>query len=203
MNATIKIINDLPIVYIDGFYDDNELKLIMQDCLCLASTGSLYGVESGRVGVARSNGVPLKKGRSVFLDSVYADRNFSNILNVNRKLFRPDFIDIMVKENNLFRYLHTCNRDSTLFSYFEDSDYYEPHHDTDALTAISWFYQEPKKFEGGNLIVEGEYEIECVHGRIVLMLGITKHQVTEIKMKPWNMNKNLGRFCFSQFLSFQ
>jgi len=199
LSAKLDFINGLPFVVLDNLYTDEEVDLIFQESDYLISTNNLY--EPEKVGVAMKQNKSLKKGKSVFLDSIYTDRNFSHILNVNRKTFHPDLMDELEKKHMFFRYLKTANRDSTLFSYFETSDYYKPHHDNAVLSCISWFHKKPKGFTGGDLILEGEKTIKCKHNRTLLFPSIFQHEVTPVKMKPWKEGKGLGRYCFVQFIT--
>ena len=43
--------------------------------------------------------------------------------------------------------------DTSIISYYEDNDYYEPHHDKFMWTSLTWFYREPKKFTGGKFSI--------------------------------------------------
>jgi len=90
-----------------------------------------------------------------------------------------------------------------MISYFENSDYYEPHHDCACITVLSWLYREPRRFSGGDLIIENDLKVDCLNNRTIVFPSILKHEVTKIRMDKRDMNQNLGRFCITQFTLFQ
>ena len=202
IEAQIEYVKQLPVVILDNFYDENETKLMMQELCYYNSTGALY--EPEKVGVAHhDDGRVKKKGKSVFLDPLYNDRDFSNILRVNRKIFLKEITDQLCAEHHIFKYLQVCNRDNTMISYFENSDYYESHHDSACITVLSWLYREPRRFSGGDLIIENDLKIDCFNNRTIVFPSILEHEVTKIEMDKRDMNQDLGRFCITQFISFQ
>lgn len=184
------------IAIIEDFYDDNELKLIWKELDYLTNTGKL--LPPSKTGTSRdAKGNPLKNNKGLFLDEYYTNRNFSNILNANRKIWtsvNEDFIN----SNVLFRYLNSCNEDITLINYYENGDYYKQHHDMSVYTVLSYFYKEPKKFTGGNLILHDyNIEIEVKNNMVIYMPSILVHEVTPIIMEN---NTGFGRYSMSQFL---
>ena len=127
-------------------------------------------------------------------------RNCSNILRVNRKIYKDnfkigkEFIKYLPQENK------TCYlRDYTLINYYENSDYYLEHHDDGILTILYWIYREPKRFEGGEFYLQDE-KIELKNNRLIIFPSNIKHSVTEVRMDEEHTDKKLGRFCISQFI---
>jgi Rps23 Pro-64 3,4-dihydroxylase Tpa1-like proline 4-hydroxylase len=205
MNFSWHKVKDLPIVVIDNFYDNAACQKIWQELEFLnydkklekdsSKTGSAtHKLESGEV-------VALRKNKSVFLDDVYAKREFSNILNENRKLFFPDVVLPLIKYHYFFNYFMELNYDSTLLNYYENSDFYKSHRDVAVITAITWFYKTPKKFLGGDLILENELKIECGNNRTVIMPSCINHAVEPIYMEEQHLEQGFGRYSISQFLS--
>jgi Rps23 Pro-64 3,4-dihydroxylase Tpa1-like proline 4-hydroxylase len=186
------------VISVDNFYSEKEIYDIMQELQFLAKGNKLKRPQETLTAID-DFGQPLKNNKAVFVDSVYADRNMSDILRLNRKLFD-------VKANGVspcFKGLQKCNIDSTLISYYENGDFYKTHTDDAVLTAFTYFYEKPKKFSGGDLYLP-EYDItlECVHNRLYVLIGSVSHQVTPIKMEAQYSDRGLGRFCMSQFLNY-
>ena len=127
----------------------------------------------------------------------------SNILRENRKLWQSETVGELTKIHPFFRYLSQCNRDTTLVSYYEDSDYYLPHLDTAVVTVVSWFYKRPKKFSGGNLTIEKELTIDCEYNRTVIFPSILYHEVATVLIDEDYRNKNYGRYTITQLISFR
>lgn len=183
-------------IIIDETYTEEELKLIFLELEFWTLSKKLMGPE--HTGTASwENGSPKKKNKGVFLDEVYTNRNYSNILNLNRKIY-----DIQLNEPSVIKdFLNLLNQDMTLVSYYENENYYHFHRDESILTAVTYLYRQPKKFKGGDLILT-DYEIafEPWFNRTYIMPSVVKHEVTEVIMKPEDCGKGLGRYCISNFI---
>lgn len=204
-------VNKLPVAVIDEIYDRNEIVDIMEEIKFLSKRDKLKDArhtsaatreigEDEKSEFAKGTKVSLKKNLGLFLDSSYHDRNLSDILFYNRKVFLDKQInEFLINCNPYFRVLSGSDYDVTLISYYEDGDYYHNHSDSSALTIITWFFNQPKKFTGGNLVIEDELEIECKFNRSVIFPGLALHKVTKIEMKEEDKGKQLGRYTMSQF----
>ena len=188
-----------PYILIDDFYNQSELDGIWEelDYLCHPKRMGRSSIERG---AATMDGQSLKNAWEVFLDTFFTSRDSSNILEVNRKL-----VDQEIYKNHshwLFNHLDALNEDNTQILYYENNDEYKPHRDLARLTAITWFYREPKKFTGGNLrFPRFDMEIECKHNRVILFPSSIHHGVEKVGMEEKDMGKKLGRFTMTQFLS--
>ena len=76
-----------PYIIIDDYYDKGELSLIWEelDFLCYPTKLRRATAQSG--GAQTPEGTLLKLNYHSYLDGLYAFRDMSNILMVNRKLF--------------------------------------------------------------------------------------------------------------------
>lgn len=192
---------DLPIMIVDGFYSEGACKNIWQE-LCFLNNGfKMLGPDSTGSAWDEATNTPLKNNLGIILDEIYKNRNVSNILKENRKLFSDAFSDQLIEYSAFFRYLRAANLDTTIIQYYENSDYYKSHTDSATITAITWFYDQPKKFKGGNLIFENNLVINCEYNRTVLFPSILFHSVEEIMMDPYSQNKNYGRYSITQLIS--
>lgn len=202
-------INQLPVIVIDSFYDFAAKQKIMQELLFLNNDSrKLQNPKNSGSAWEFDNSLPdgkkyLKQNKAHSLDNIYWDRNVSNILVENRKLFSEEVTNELISFHQIFRYVKYVNIDCTLVSYYDNSDYYLPHRDDATITALTWFYQEPKSFSGGELIFENSLEIDCITNRCVIFPSIMLHAVNEIKIDNNKKEKNLGRFAISQFLSYK
>jgi Rps23 Pro-64 3,4-dihydroxylase Tpa1-like proline 4-hydroxylase len=107
------------------------------------------------------------------------------------------FIDV---DFTLKLWFHTTS-DSTLMNYYEDRDYYKPHHDKSCYTYVFWLFKEPRYFDGGNLTFSDiNYTINTKSNMGVLFPSWALHAVDEIKMN-YSVPKyqGYGRFSFSTF----
>jgi hypothetical protein len=184
--------------YVDNMYSEDEVKDIMHELNFLAKHNKMLPPE--KTASAELDGELRKQNLALFLDFVYSDRNTSDILRINRKLYSLN-IDTV---DPTFKMLRNATLDTTLISYYENSDYYKAHTDNAMLTALTYFYEEPKRFTGGELYLP-EYDItlECVHNRTYLVPSLVEHEAKEICMAEEYVGKGLGRFCMAQLLSFK
>lgn len=191
----ITLVTD-PIHYllIENVYGNYELEKIWSELSYLQSVYS--GLDGSNM--TGSNYSHSKNNRGVFLDAIYSDRRFSNILTSSRKLLSKEILQH--KESWFFKYF-TASRDTTLVSYYETDDYYRPHLDWSHLTICTWIYKEPKKFTGGEFsFPDYNITLECTNNTAVAFPGRILHSVSPVKMDEDDLDLNLGRYCISQFL---
>ncbi len=205
MKIVYNEVKKLPVVYIDNFYDDDACEQIWQE-LCYFNceldkfksatyTNSAFEVVDGEK-------ISLKDNSGLFLDDLYAqdDRNNSAILKSNRKVFSEQVMSNLVELHYFFNYIKCSTVDITLLNYYEESQYYLPHRDAATVTALSFFYQNPKSFSGGCLIIDNELRIECTYNRFVVFPSILLHEVTPVSMASEMRDKNFGRYSITQFI---
>ena len=189
-----------PHLIVDDIYNENELQLIWQELEFLTYLTKWKSPEE--TASAKLNDKILKNNLGIFLDGddgIYADRKASNILSVNRKILDKEILGAYGALSFGYQTTFMTNTDTTLISYYEDSHYYEKHKDHAIMTALTWFYKEPKAFFGGDLIFSdfNKYTVELKNNRAVLFPSFVFHEVEEICMpehKP-----GFGRYCMAQF----
>jgi Rps23 Pro-64 3,4-dihydroxylase Tpa1-like proline 4-hydroxylase len=204
MEVQYQEILGLPVAIIDNFYDKDEYKRIWLELNFLLNdkerlldpekSGSAFEVNDD------DEKVFLKKNKALWLDNIYADRNMSYILGINRKVFWPEIAGELPKAHTFFRYLGASNGDSTLISYYENADYYDFHEDKALITCLSWFHKSPKRFSGGALYLEENVKIECKDNRLVIFPSCIKHSVEPINMPEKYENDVNGRITMTQFV---
>lgn len=199
MNIGVIPVKKFQVVIVDDFYTQEEYDCILNECLFLCDKRKLESPE--KTGTAKTpKGEILKSNHGLFLDHVYSNRNISDILFYNRKMFYKEFMEQLVNIDIVYRYVQTSKLDITLLSYYENTHYYKPHYDTSKITVVSWFYIQPKSFLGGELIIENEWKIDCLANRTVIFPSMFYHEVSEIKMKEEDLNRKKGRFTISMFI---
>lgn len=182
-------------VIIENYYDDDELELMWKEIEFL--TPRLLDPQF--TSTATQNGLYLKNGSGIFLDEVYKNRNASNILSFNRKLWHPTILQELEKISPWWNLIRMANKDYTLMNYYQDDCYYKPHKDYSVITAISVIYKDDNSFDGGDLVFS-DYNITLPKksNTIIIFPGQVTHAVTDITMKtsvPFN-----GRYSLAQFL---
>jgi len=191
-----------PYITIENIYDDDELYLIWEELNFLCHNKNFLPPEKS--GTATDEGKILKRNKCIWLDDFYSDRKNSNILELNKKAISLDNQEKIFRKNTSWFFKNIePRRYNTLISYYENDDYYHPHKDCALVTALTWFYKEPKKFRGGDLLLHYDKEafmIEVKTNIMVLFPSCITHSVTKIQMKEEDCNKKNGRFCMTQFL---
>lgn len=172
------------------YYNSEEEKLIWQELEFLNKKGKLLPP----LVTGDPNASPNKVG--VFLNQLYRDKkNFSNILNVNKKIHK---IKNLLSENIFTNYLNIVDYETTMISYYEDESYYLAHHDCYVLSSVTTFWKTPKQFSGGNLIfTKHRYCPKMDHNTMILFPSYEIHEVSDISMEV-NDGVN-GRYTINQF----
>tara|TARA_S200002703_G_scaffold151407_1_gene150768 strand:- start:80 stop:736 length:657 start_codon:yes stop_codon:yes gene_type:complete len=193
-----------PHLIVDNFYNKEELELIWEELKYYTKPGKLLEVEKygGVTGYTDS--------KAIMLDSLYKNnsknggvnwRNLSNILTVNRKLFTSGVLDVFAEIHDCCCIANQSNNDTTKIRYYHDGDKYDPHTDKAfQFLGFSYFYKEPKKFEGGQLYFpKYDYEIPCDNNSMIIFPGWVEHGVREISIKESDYFDGWGRYAITSF----
>ena len=186
-----------PHLIIKNFYNEDELKLIWEELNFYTRPGKFLDAKyfGGVIGKTNSHALAL--------DSVYREeyRHLSNILTVNRKLFDTEVVKTFSEIDDCCSIALTSNWDITKVRYYHDNEYYEPHIDNDfQFLAFSYFYKEPKKFIGGEIIFpKYDYQLTCKNNSIILFPGWVEHAVNEVKIENSDYYDGWGRYSITSF----
>ena len=188
-----------PHMIVENFYNDAELKLIWEELDFYTKDGKLFDAHEFGGVVNKTN------SKAIWLDKVFDKkyRNLSNILKVNRKLFDSAVLEAFSSVHDCCSIAKFCNYDVTKVRYYHDGDYYEPHTDkTVQFLGFSYFYREPKKFEGGELIFpKYDYTFDCPNNSLIMMPGWVEHGVSKISIKNSDYFDGYGRYAVTSFFS--
>jgi Rps23 Pro-64 3,4-dihydroxylase Tpa1-like proline 4-hydroxylase len=193
--------SNVPVLVIDNFYSEVELNLIWKEISFLTDKNKLKSPKDTMA--AECDEEYLKNAHGVWVDNIYADRDVSNILQCNRKLFSENFISLAVDINPLYCILKDINFDNTLLNYYENGDEYKQHKDNSIFTAVTILFQEPCKFSGGDFVIHDfDMLTEKKNNRVILFPGVLQHSVTPVKMigeyEPFSGH---GRYTITQFMN--
>ena len=197
-----------PHLIVSDFYNNKELELIWEELNYYTKPGKLFEAENygGVVGYTTA--------KAILLDSVYRDfsetkgnnyRPISNILTVNRKLFTSGVLDAFSEIHDCCILANQSNSDTTKVRYYHNGDSYDPHTDRPfQFLAFSYFYKEPKKFEGGGLYFPRyDYEIPCDNNSMIIFPGWVEHGVKEVKIDDSDYFDGYGRYAITSFFGFK
>ena len=195
-NNYISYEEPFPHLIVENLYNEEELELIWEELKFFTKPGKLLEAKDYGGVVERTN------ARAVILDEVFAtQRQISNILTVNRKLFKSDILYEFGKIHDCCSIAKNCNHDITKLRYYHNNDYYEPHTDrTMQFLGFSYFYKEPKKFEGGELLFpKYDYELTCANNSIIIMPGWVEHAVSKVSIEDSDYYDGWGRYAVTHF----
>ena len=195
-------VEPFPLMVVQNFYNKIELELIWKELNFYTSPNKLFEAKEYGGVVDRTN------AKAICLDELYKGqenkknfRNISNILTVNRKLFNSGVLD-------KFSQLHECctlatesNHDVTKVRYYHNNEYYDPHTDKSVMfLAFSYFFKEPKKFTGGDLIFpKYDFKVPCDNNTMVIFPGWVEHGVRKVKIKDSDYFDGWGRYAITSF----
>ena len=141
----------------------------------------------------------MKRNSGMFIDELYQNRDYSDILKHNRKLF--NILENKKVKGSWYYQNHVVTKDTTLVSYYENACYYSSHIDLAKTTALSWFFKEPRQFKNGEVtFTDYDLTFEVTNDLTILFPSNIKHEVSEISIDDEYKGKQHGRFCMSQFL---
>ena len=191
-----------PFIVVDNWYNPGEEKAVWKelDFLCASPRGNIDRAENTIV-ARDKDGSSKSKAFRFYMENFYQQRNLSPILNCTYKQLTFEFNNIINECKPYSRSYLSSNFDSSMVSYYEDNDYYKPHHDTFSFTCLIWMVREPRKFTGGDFILnEPDIEIKLKNNRMVLFPCSYLHEVTPINFTekvPEEMG--WGRFTLTHF----
>ena len=194
-----------PLMVINNFYNDFELALIWQELAFYTAPHKLLAAENYGGVVGKTN------ARALLLDVIYLDhseeddgknfRNISNILRINRKLFNCGVLDKFSELHGCCSLANKTNHDITKVRYYHNNEYYDPHTDSSThFLAFSYFYKEPKKFKGGDLIFpKYDLKIPCDNNSMVIFPGWVEHGVRKVTIENSDYYDGWGRYAITSF----
>ena len=191
-------------VVIDNFYTEDQLKDIMLELKFLTRKEILVGEE--KLNTAENEHGALASKSGVFLETVFANWKYSTLIShALTQMSREDFKYELIKYNPLYKILFWCNNRDHLLSYYENSQYYKSHTDSCTFTILNYFHTEPKKFDGGEVILHSftgdkKATVEIKNNRTIVMTGGTYHEVNEIKSSCEKYDGD-GRYCNAIFMN--
>lgn len=196
-------VDDLPVVVIDDFFEDVGARLILKELHMMHSELSdnpeMNGSPSGFDDEGNKFYVKYPKG--LWLDQVTANRAYSDILTINRKLFDAKVTDALSDVSSFFNYIKHSNTDYTLIQYYDNDDQNPYRIDSATVTAITWFYDKPKKFIGGNLFLQQNSKnlFLCESNRTVIFPSVLEYRIDRVELDEESQNNGLGTYVMKQF----
>ena len=196
----LTFLEPFPHLIINNFYNNEELELIWEELKFYTKPGKFlpakdYGGIEG-----------YTDAKALCLDNIYTTgdpnyRSISNILTVNRKVFDASVLQSFSDIHDCCGLASLSNYDITKVRYYHNGDYYDPHIDKSIqFLAFSYFYKEPKRFTGGELIFpKYDFELTCENNSLIMVPGWVEHGVKKVNMEDSNYYEGYGRYAITSF----
>lgn len=201
----VEMNTDISFLVLENVYSQQQINSIWKELEIFVDKDIFLDPEQS--GTARyDDGTPMKKNKAVFVDQIYSQefRHMSSIISYPEQvLLNAEVKNMMQNVHPAFGTIFAANQHSTLVSYYESTDMYDFHFDYAAYSTLSYFFKEPQKFSGGEIVFrvnEEILEIPVKNNMSIIFPSSYYHKVNPIVMEEKDMGKGLGRFCISQFL---
>lgn len=195
----IEIDGKYPFLIIDNWYDKEEENLIWNELNFLTNDRVLERAEN-TVTAVDELGKSKSSSFRIYLEEVYNNRNYSNILNFLNKHQNIKFHKIVEKTMPMGRSFKDTSHSTSLISYYEENDFYEEHYDVFLFTCLIWFHKEPKKYTGGDLYFsEADKTVLSKHNRMCFFPSYYLHKVLPLKWLEVPNKKGFGRYTITHF----
>lgn len=185
-------------IIIDDYFSPEEYYLIWNEIMFLVpkmmppnGTGAATHIQTG---------IPIKKGIGIFVDRVYTQRSYSDILNITRKLFTQEIVQVTEGLDLYFKQFKNITTDSTLVQLYSNGDYYKAHTDKTIFSAVTVLHRTPKSYTGGELrFPEYDHSVDLTNNQLILFPSLLLHEVCEVKVQSNDAID--GRISISQLIS--
>ena len=186
----VKATNFATYVVIDNLYEPEELALMKKEVEFLWEHDDLNGIESS---ARYENQVSKKTAKGIWLHNFYKGPFDSKIGLLTKKLFHSDLLDILEKENVMFKLFRHCARFNSMLNFYADGKEYDSHVDTSLYTAVTFF--NVHEYQGGRLhFPELNEFVEPIDGRVVLFPGQLEHRAEKVKCDDGKYRATLASF---------
>ena len=190
-----------PFIVIDNWYTPQEEKAVWKELDFLGANPKETIKRAETTVVARDEkGNSKSKAYRWYPGEFLSDNTVSPIFNCQYKQRTPEFHNIIKECTPYSRSYLSSNGDTTLISYYEQDDHYEPHHDTFHWTCLIWMVREPRLFNGGDFhFPESGYEVKLKHNRAVFFPCCYLHRVSPVKFHTQPKEFGYGRYTITHF----
>ena len=185
---------------LEDFYTEDEVDRIWKEIQFLDSNTYGWVYANPQTNVVK-NGKLLLQGARQLKFSIFGYNNLellgkSNIYTLAKKL--GNYYEYLNDKHDVYTNIYGLDYHECFVNYYyKDDGCYELHQDVSMYTLLSFFYEEPRNFTGGQCIV-GDNTYEIHNGFTVVLPGWLKHGSTPIKIID-KTRKQSGRYCISNF----
>ena len=189
----------IPYLLVKNYFDDKDVDSMLKELRFL--TPKMTFIDGTNL-----PSKDHKKNTQIGLDTLYQDRETSNILNTMNKIYDDsELVQTLNDMSWFYKVWEYTNLDQSFVAYYENSDYYKSHRDIAVISIMYWLWEEPKSFTGGNIhLTDYDIEIPLERNQLLIIPSSISHAVAPIKMIDNNKKlSGMGRYCIARFLKLQ
>tara|TARA_Y100001937_G_scaffold74471_3_gene101328 strand:+ start:395 stop:1075 length:681 start_codon:yes stop_codon:yes gene_type:complete len=199
-----QIINDNPVypfILVDNWYTPDEEKAIWKELDFLTAIPKENIDRAENTIVARyPDGSSKSKAFRFYLEDYYHNRKISTVLSNMYKQKTRAFHHLVGECQPYAKSFHSANADTTLISYYEESDHYAPHHDTFLWTCLIWMVKDKSLFDGGDFkFNEPDIEVKLKNNRMVMFPCCFSHSASPVKFHSQPKEIGYGKYTITHF----
>lgn len=186
------------IVIVENTYDSSEQQKIWEDIEIIRQQNLMKSPKDTGGAKNYFTGSYVKNNYGTYLNSLHNTGVIKHILPLSEKIFsHPTIVEAVVSLGPVYELYRQINNSGNLISYYEDSDFYDAHIDQSVFTVLTWWYREPKMWNGGILkFTDMNLEIDPNYNRTIIFPSCFRHEVSPVEMQKGSTS---GRYTVSHF----
>ena len=170
----------IPYVIAEDYFEEEQVQKMLSELSMIQ--------HKSEFSLPKNMDEDYKKNKSVSVDHVWSDRDCSPILTNMDLIYHDSILVNEIKNTNyVFNGWYATNSDRTFATFNKKGDYYKPHYDISQYTLMYYLWEEPKSFEGGDIILsttkqqdDWSVKISIKRNMLVVFPSPTFHEVTEL-----------------------
>lgn len=204
----VAVIPEFPVIVIDDTFSEYDYERMMRELEFISVPEKKLLLMPEDTGAAvDDDGEVRKNNQAIFLNHIYTDPEVSDIQTLGSTLITNQEIkDAWHSIHGTWgRWYDMITSSSTLVSYYAEKGHYKAHADSSMFTLLTYFWKEPKGFEGGDLILWEDQEgdrgahITIEKNMTVIFPSAMLHTVEPVSLT--NDEFGYGRYVVTQFTS--
>ena len=167
-------------VVVEDYFEEEQVQRMLTE-LSLIQHKSEFQLPKG---MEKS----YKKNTSIPLEDVWVDRDCSPVLTNMDSIYQDKTLITQIKDTGyIYNGWYNTNTDRTFVTFSKKGDHYKPHMDIAQFTLMYYLWEEPKPFEGGDIILsttkqkdDWSVKISIKRNMLVVFPSPVYHEVTPL-----------------------
>ncbi len=192
MNITTNT-DTVPYIVVEDYFEEEQVQKMLTELSMVQHKAEFNLPKKMEKG--------YKKNTSVSIEDVWRDRDCSPILTNMDSIYEDTTLITQIKDTNyIWNGWYNTNSDRTFVTFGKKGDYYKPHMDISQFTLMYYLWEEPKPFEGGDVILSTDKQQEDWSAKI----SIKRNMLVVFPSPTWHevrpITKGEGRMGVIRFI---